>query len=86
MPLRSMKMFARKRASPGISYAKSVSRRSANSALFFSGVIGSSSRFTVAGSSAGAAASSGCMWPSFRTSGVVPTDKCRSDAFASHIR
>jgi hypothetical protein len=54
--------------------------------LVLPGVIGSSSRFTIAPSSDGAAVSSACIWPSLRTSGVDPTDKCRSEAFASHIR
>ncbi len=40
---------------------------------------------TVSPSSAGAAASSGCIRPSLRTIGGVPTDKCKSEAPAAHI-
>ena len=56
-PLRSMKMFERKRASPGMSYAKSVSCRRSNSSRFRSGMIGSSISHIDSGSNAGALSS-----------------------------
>ena len=84
-PLRSRKTLARKRARPLISYAKSVSWVSLNSCLFFSGMIGSSSATIASGVSGGAFGSSGVIDPSFRTSGGMPQDKCRSEALAVHI-
>jgi len=84
-PFRSMKMFARNRARPAISYAKSVSCRSSNSVLFLSGVMGSSSATIDSGVNAAAVLSSGWIEPSLRTSGGMPQVRCRSDAPEVHI-
>src|SRR4029453_6348698 len=48
-------------------------------------MIGSSIAHIDSGSKAGADSSSTLISPSFRTSGFMPTLRCRSEAFASHI-
>src|SRR6185436_3307926 len=84
--LRSRNTLARKRPSPLISYAKSVSLRRANSSWFGCGMIGSSSAIMSAGEIGLASASSGWILPSLRTSGGMFDERWRSDAFDSTIK
>ena len=62
-----------------------MSLRRANSSRFACGVIGSSSATISSAVIGGASASSGWSLPSLRTSGGMPVDRCRSDAFAATI-
>src|SRR5262249_10547303 len=49
------------------------------------GKTGINSERRLSGVSAGAPSASGCMRPSFLTTGGDPTDRCKSDARRSHI-
>src|SRR6266404_7373728 len=79
VPLRSLSALPRKRATPGISCAKSVSLISLNSARFCSSI----TAFNITSMSSEVRTASpgiGAISPLARSSGGEPERKCRSDA------